>query len=599
MTANMHAHDQYDVPDSSLSRFDLKAPARARREFDKGHQMVLRGDSQGAIPHLSKAIEIYPEFVAAHNLLGSVYLSLGQNDHARDEFAQAISIDDHLPNLHLNLGIAQLGLKDYSAAENSLQKASSIAPLDLALLRALAYGQFANKDYPGVIATAQEVHGRKHEGSGIVHYFAAGAFEAQNKLTEAQQELETLLREEPKFTGADQARQMLQELQTAQIRQAAAKQQPVVSPTFTFQPGTQPTSEAATLQAQKVIQDLKEKSEIEEAETADAQLSCASCNAVNTPAATEAKAEPGPALRLGRGKTSATVLRASVDEVAVFFAATDHGKSVTDLTGSDVGIRDNQAAPARIIGFRNESQLPLRLGLVIDVSDSVASRFRFEQDAAKNFLQKVVTGKDDLAFVIGVNNSVLLVQDYTGDQALMSHAIGQLAPTGGTALWDAVTFAADKLARRAETQPVARILVVISDGQSNSGANTLKEAIERAQHGEVAVYTVSTRDYDMDASSALLGDHALRTLSDLTGGAAFSPGSVRRLKASLADLHEVIRGRYLVTYKPALFERNGQYRSIDITAQKDGHKLHVYARKGYFAAANAGGTAQGASTSDR
>jgi VWFA-related protein len=178
----------------------------------------------------------------------------------------------------------------------------------------------------------------------------------------------------------------------------------------------------------------------------------------------------------------------------------------------------------------------------------------------------------------------LVVQDFTGDQKTIAHAVDQLVPLGGTALWDAVALAADKLADLAEIQPVARILVVISDGEDNSSSVTLKEAIQRAQHGEVAIYTVSTREYEQENSTALLGDHALRTLAELTGGAAFTPGSIRRLNSSLADLQQVLRGRYLISYKPALFQRNGSYRTIDITAQKDGHKLRVHSRKGYYAA---------------
>jgi VWFA-related protein len=82
-----------------------------------------------------------------------------------------------------------------------------------------------------------------------------------------------------------------------------------------------------------------------------------------------------------------------------------------------------------------------------------------------------------------------------------------------------------------------------------------------------------------------LGGHALRTLSELTGGAAFVPGSVKHLNRSFADLQQVIRGRYLVSYKPASFERDGRYRTLDVTAQKDGHPLKVFARRGYYASA--------------
>ena len=99
---------------------------------------------------------------------------------------------------------------------------------------------------------------------------------------------------------------------------------------------------------------------------------------------------------------------------------------MTDLTARDIELLDNSHPPAAVTGFRSEAQLPLRLGLVIDTSTSIAGRFKFEQEAAINFMQKVVTGQDDLAFVIGFSNSVLLVQDFTGDQKLISHAVDQL-----------------------------------------------------------------------------------------------------------------------------------------------------------------------------
>ena len=110
----------------------------------------------------------------------------------------------------------------------------------------------------------------------------------------------------------------------------------------------------------------------------------------------------------------------------------------------------------------------------------------------------------------------------------------------------------------------------------------VRQAIASALHAETAVYTVSTRESDNMDETALLGDHALKTLSELTGGAAFN-GSLRSLNGNLANLQQVIRGRYLVSYKPASFQRDGHYRTIDVTAHKDGHKLKVYARKGYYA----------------
>jgi Ca-activated chloride channel family protein len=581
--------DQHRSPlegrSGSISRLDLKAPGKARREFEKGYQLLMRKDMQGAVDHLKISTALYPQFVAAHNALGSAYLALGQNDQARVEFAQAVSLDDHLPTSYLNLGVAQLAVKDFSSAQESIQKASSIAPLDLSLLTALAYGQFMNHDYPAVLLTARQVHDRKHEGASVVHYFAAGAWEAQNNLTEAQHEMETLLREDPKSPSAGQFNQILQQIKSDEAAEKEAKLHPPQQHvTFSLTSSPAPTAQQASQQATKILQDLKEKNQIAEAE-AQPDATCTTCGdtIAKPPIDSTIATASNSRAKLASLNYPGATLRATVDEVAVFFAATDHGRSVTNLTASEIGVRDDSQPPDAILGFRNEAQLPLRLGLIIDTSNSITSRFTFEQAAAIKFLQKVVTNKDDLAFVVGVNNSVLLVQDFTGDQTLASHAIGQLAPGGGTAMWDAVTFAADKLASHPEVQPVARILVVISDGEDNSSSFTLKQAIEHAQRGEVAVYTVSTRDGSHEEPSALLGDHALATVSELTGGAAFTPGSISRLNSSLADLQQVIRGRYLVSYKPAAFHRNGKYRTIDIAAQKDGHKLKVYARKGYYA----------------
>jgi VWFA-related protein len=335
-------------------------------------------------------------------------------------------------------------------------------------------------------------------------------------------------------------------------------------------------------------QDSNEQNQIAEAET-----NCATCGSTSSPVGAGADGPRDPDPGAGRSSRNDTpfTFRSKVNEVAVFFAATDHGRSVTDLTREEVGIRDDQKSPSAITGFRNEAQLPLRLGIIIDTSQSITSRFSFEQRAAINFLQKVLTGKDDLAFVVGVANSVLLVQDFTSDQQQISHAIDQLTPSGGTALWDAVTFAADKLSRPA-AQPVARMLVVITDGKDNSSSSTLKEAIENAERGEVFVYTVSTReandneDYTLANDSTFVGDHALRVLADQTGGAAFVPGSLTGLNHSLDQLQEVIRSRYLISYKPALFNSDGQYRAIDITAKKSGRRLRIYSRKGYIARTN-------------
>jgi Ca-activated chloride channel homolog len=569
-------------PSGSVSKFDLKAPAKAKREYQMGYQLLQRKDLQGAVDHLSSAIRIYANFVAAHNALGTAYLQLHQNQLARQEFTKAAAIDGHLPSSFLNLGIAQLSLKEYPAAEESLRKASSIAPLDLQVSLALAYGEFSNHDYPAVLATARDVHARKHKGAEMVHYYAAAAWGAQDNLVEAQRELETLLQEDPQSASADQFRQTLADMRTEQERRAEVKARRILIPMTLSNPVPVAKTDDA-VQVQRALQDEQERRQIAEAE-AEAAQDPAFLRA--TALVTDPLAGPkssGLGATRAKPSTSGFVFRSSVDEVDLFFAATDRGKSVADLTPANIRVLDNNRAPDRIIGFRNESQLPLRLGLVIDASGSVKDRLPFEQKAAIRFLQDVLTDKRDLAFVVGVNNSVLMVQDFTPDRALISQAVNQLAPGGGTALWDAVAFASEKLGKGGETPPVARILVVISDGQDNSSSSALKEAIASALRNETVIYTVSTRELVDATSSSLLGDRALKALAELTGGAAFVPGSLHRLSACLADVQQVIRGRYLLTYKPAEFQTDGRYRSIEVAADRDGHHFRVFARKGYYA----------------
>jgi Ca-activated chloride channel family protein len=572
-------------PSGSTSALDLKSPRKARTEYEKGYQLLMRKDLQAAIEHLTKSIAIYPNFVAAHNALGTAYLNLSQNPQALQEFARAIALDDHLPNSYLNLGCAQLVLKQYADAEVALKKASALAPLDLQLLIALTYGELLNRDYSGVVATAHQAHDGKHEGAAIVHYFAAVAWEAEDNLSEAQREMEILLKEYPESPVSGQFRQGLDQLKAEQVRRKQAKKQPfqIVSPSFNGL--AVPTAEEVSQQKQQELQDLRERDQIAEAE-AEPDPRCRDCGLAERDVSSGVSSSTAGSLQ-PRVDSSRPTIRVAVDEVALFFTATDHGRSITDLSASEIEIRDDSKPPAAIIAFRNETELPLRLGLIIDTSESVTDRFQFEQSAAVKFLETVAKGKDDLAFVVGVNNSVLLSQDFTADQTLTARAVGKLAPGGGTALWDAVAFAADKLAKHPEVQPVARILVVLSDGKDNSSSVTLKQAISSAQRGEVAVYTVSTRDGVHEEPNEFLGDHAMKTLSELTGGSAFLPGSVQRLNGSLAGLQEVIRGRYLVSYKPRAFELNGQYRAIDIKAEKDGHKLKVFTRKGYYASHDA------------
>jgi Ca-activated chloride channel homolog len=569
----------------SVSKLDLKAPLKARREYYTGFRLLSGKEYQTATESLARATSIYPDFVAAHLALGSAYLGLRQNEQARGEFAKALALDDHLPISYLNLARAELALQHDSAAEEAVQKASSIAPLDQQVLVALAYAQLLKHHYGAAVETAHRVHSHAHEGAAIVHYYAAAAWDAQHNLENVQLELQKLLEEDPRTPVAEQARGILLRIKEDQKR----KEVPLTLPptpaveSAPVEANTRPTE--ALLQAQELVKQANEQ----QVAGAEAEAMCEGCEATSVAVASKINFLGAPEQRAesARWSDSGWSFRSNVDEAAVVFAATDRGRAVSDLTQAEVTIRDSGKPPVAVTEFRSEAQLPLRLGMVIDTSESITSRFSFEQAAAGDFVSRIVTGKDDLAFVVGFSNSVLLVQDFTGDNDRISQAINKLAPAGGTALWEAVAFAAGKLATRPEGQPVARVLVVISDGNDNTSRVSLKHAIEEAENGDVIIYTVSTREnLDLDPAakgSASLGNRALRTLAESTGGKALFPGSIGNIHHSLGDLQQVINSRYFVSYKPALFKRDGQYRTIDITAHRSGRKLRVNVRKGYYA----------------
>jgi len=557
--------------EANLSKLDLKAPGGARREYSKGLAAFLKKDFKAASGSLTTAISIYPEFVSAHNALGCAYSSLGQNQLALQEFQRATQLDDHLSNSFMNLGRAELALGHNANAQAAFEKALSISPLTPNISLALTYTQYLNHDYAGAINTAQKAHAHPHTGIAAVHYFAAASWQAQKRFSETRVELATFLGEDPNSPLADPARKTI-----AQIDLFVAQPQEFTiafaAPTFSAE-----NSDASHL-GQRLLQEYKEKQQIAEAETGDP--ACSSCPPSEQPM-------PSSAPREGAAEVARPfTFRSSVDEAAVFFTVTDHGRSVSDLKPTEMSILDDKRPPATIVDFRTESHLPLRLALIIDTSESITDRLSFEQAAGTSFLREVLTGKDDLAFVAGFSNSVVLVQDFTHDVAQLSHGMNQLVSVGGTAIWDAVAFAAEKLVEKPEPQPVARVIVVISDGDDNTSSATLKQAIDNAQRNETVVYTVSTRFDDPERWAESTGNHAMKTLAQITGGAAFFPGSAGHLKRSLADLQQVIRSRYLISYRPALFHRDGHYRTLEITAQRNGHKLKVNARKGYYATAN-------------
>ena len=305
-------------------------------------------------------------------------------------------------------------------------------------------------------------------------------------------------------------------------------------------------------------------------------------------AAASGKSDSAPAATTTRAQNSnsgspddesVATIRTRADEVRLIFTVTDkHGHYVNDLKRDDFKVLDDKQ-PAQFRSFRSETDLPLQVGLLIDASNSVRDRFKFEQEAAIEFLNSVIRPHYDEAFVVGFDVTPEVTQDFTDNAEKLSVGIRQLRAGGGTAMYDALYFACrDKLLKKEQTGPVRRAIILLSDGEDNQSHVTREEAIEMAQRAEAIVYTISTNISGMKGQ----GDKVLVRIADATGGRAFFPFQMRDVSDAFVSIQEELRSQYAASYKPADFIADGRYRTIEIHPPPD-RGLKVRTRKGYFA----------------
>jgi Ca-activated chloride channel family protein len=275
-----------------------------------------------------------------------------------------------------------------------------------------------------------------------------------------------------------------------------------------------------------------------------------------------------------------TTLRTTTNEVNVVFTVTDkRGHRVTDLKKDDFTIVDDNKPPAEIRSFAAETNLPLQLGLLIDASNSVRDRFKFEQESAVEFLNQTIHPTKDRAFVIGFDVTPEVTQDFTDNTEALAHGVHELRPGGGTALYDALYYACrDKLLKAPKNTPVRRAIILLSDGDDNQSHVTREEAIEMAQRAEAIIYTISTNVSGTKGA----GDKVLERIADATGGRAFFPFQIRDVANDFSEIQDELRSQYAVSYKPADFKTDGHYRTIEIVAN-DRKSFKVRARRGYYA----------------
>jgi len=298
-----------------------------------------------------------------------------------------------------------------------------------------------------------------------------------------------------------------------------------------------------------------------------------------------------------------------VNLVDVLFTVLNRrNKLVPDLQKEDFQIFDEKSRQ-EIRYFSKQTDLPLRIGMLVDTSNSIRDRIKFEQDASINFLFSVLRRGRDEAFVMTFDDEPQVVQAFTSDAGLLRDQIMQTRAGGGTAIYDAIYDACQNQLSHPPRPPgdqpdiVRRVMILISDGDDNLSTHTRGEAIEMAQRTSVVIYTISTStqwiqlsqtDPDKLASRKTHlteGDKILQDLADETGGRAFFPYHVDDLDQSFQDIGDELRNQYSIAYMPTNYVLDGRYHRIRIEVPE--HKgYQVRARRGYFARANRENTNQ-------
>jgi Ca-activated chloride channel homolog len=270
-----------------------------------------------------------------------------------------------------------------------------------------------------------------------------------------------------------------------------------------------------------------------------------------------------------------------VSNVNLQFTVTDRrGRFVTGLQKDDILVREGRNTQ-KILRFSSESELPLRLAILVDSSNSIRDRFRFIQEAAVEFINSVMRPGQDKAVVVSFDTAAEIQVDLTSDKEKLASTIRGLRAGGGTTLYDAIGLAREKLMQDQPSGLFRRAMVILSDGDDNQSRYSRDQALELAQIADVVIYTISTNSVT-GARGETAGDKVLKYFSTETGGLTFYPFKVEDLSQSFENIANELRHQYSILYRPEPLKTDGSYQTIEVRVPTQGN-LIIRARRGYYA----------------
>ena len=269
-----------------------------------------------------------------------------------------------------------------------------------------------------------------------------------------------------------------------------------------------------------------------------------------------------------------------VDEVSLILSVTDaKGRFVDNLTADDLKLLDNHKTPEKWSYFQARTNLPLSVILAIDVSSSVRDRLPFERKAASSFLKHILRRENDEAAIIAFGSGVQeKTATMTSDINALNSTVQNLKADGETAMYDAIIHASHRLRGNRKHSVMRPVIILVTDGVDTASKSTLRAAEEAAIRAEAAIFALDASSiFEKDPKGRLVLDK----LTHETGGFVLSARENSDLKGAFSAIEKILRSQYAIGYPPPNLEADGSFRSIELSCNKRGLKIH--ARNGYYA----------------
>jgi len=279
--------------------------------------------------------------------------------------------------------------------------------------------------------------------------------------------------------------------------------------------------------------------------------------------------------RTGSADDSIATIRAAVQEVQLTVVATDRsGRPVSNLSPGELSVSED-GRPVQHFDLRSASDLPLRVGVVLDLSQSMEKSWPAVRSALIDSLQQILRPEDQVV-VLGFDNKIELERVLTPSQKL---DLAQIPKGGGlTALYDTLYVACRNGIFAELRQPRRSALIVFSDGEDNLSRHGLDDAIESAQSAGIAVYSVSTHSPRRRSQ----GDPVLRELARATGGRNFVTANSAEVRTAMMTINDELRTSYLLYFRSSGATGRHTFRHVDLApTHNDGTSFR--SRAGYYA----------------